>query len=167
VVISGFLNIYPEFAFGDVANKLHTEPMIFQLSVILIAFIGHSGPSLLFATDSRGWVEEDCSGATFHIIKSEAASAGQELVLRLGTAGIPLGAYLQGIQGDDWLVAEGKRCSSLNNCEEASQAKIRLNQMKGSMKHVSGKYALDLGGHHFEGEFVVKYRKRNPPPICE
>jgi hypothetical protein len=72
----------------------------FRLSVILIAFIAHTAPSPLFATGSKGWVEEDCSGATFHIIKSNAF-AGQELVLRLNTAGVPLGAYLQGVQGDD------------------------------------------------------------------
>ena len=140
--------------------------MRFHLSVILIALISCTAPSLLFATGSKGWVEEDCSGATFHIIKANA-SAGQELVLRLHTAGVPLGAYLQGIQGDDWLVAQGKRCSNVGKCEEASLTKIRLNVMKGSMKHVSGGYALDFGGQHLEGQFVVKYQKHNPPPICE
>ena len=140
--------------------------MRFHLSVILIAFIAHTVPSLLFSTGPKGWVEEDCSGATFHIIKTNV-SAGQELVLRLHTAGVPLGAYLQGVQGDDWLVAQGKRCSNVGKCEEASLTKIRLNVMKGSMKHVSGGYALDFGGQHLEGQFVVKYQKHNPPPICE
>ena len=87
--------------------------------------------------------------------------------MRLSTQRVPLGAYLQGVQGDDWLVAEGKRCSNVGKCEEASRAKIRLNEMKGSMKHVLGEYALDFGSQHLEGQFVVKYRKHNPPPICE
>jgi hypothetical protein len=140
--------------------------MTFHLSVILIAFIAHIAPSFLFARGSKGWVEEDCSGATFHIIKTNA-SADQELVLRLSTAGVPLGAYLQGVQSDDWLVAQGRLCSSVGKCEEASRAKIRLNVMKGSMKHVSGEYALDFGSQHLGGQFVVKYQKHNPPPICE
>jgi hypothetical protein len=38
--------------------------------------------------------------------------------------------------------------------------------MKRSMRKVSGKYAVDFDGQHLEGQFVVKYRKHNPPLMC-
>jgi hypothetical protein len=97
--------------------------------------------------------------------KIEGLSAGQELVLRLNTGNLPWWALAT---GDQWWDARGKRCSAADNCEEATQARIWLDKTKGSWKRVSGKFAVDLGGQHLEGELVVNYRKHKGPPfICE
>jgi hypothetical protein len=136
------------------------------LRFVVVALIVQFSPSISFAAGAKGWVQEDCYASTFHLRKNDYASAGQELILRLHTQTVPLGAYLQGVQGDEGFVAEGKRCSASGNCEEATHAKIWLNPMKGNMRHISGRYAVNFGGQHLEGEFVVKYRKPNPQLIC-
>ena len=61
------------------------------LRFVVVALIVQTSPSILFALSAKGWVEEDCGGATFHIGKNDRASAGGELVFRLPTHGIPFG----------------------------------------------------------------------------
>jgi hypothetical protein len=134
---------------------------------VVVALIVQISSPILLASGASGWVEEDCSGATFHIRENTHASAGRELVFRLRTDDVPLGAYLQGVLGDEGLNVQGKRCLGIDSCEEGVQAKIWLHQMKRRLKKVSGKYAVDFDGQHLEGQFVVKYRKHNPPVRCE
>jgi hypothetical protein len=140
--------------------------MTLYLRFVVVALTVQICSPILFASDASGWVEEDCSGATFHIRENTHASAGQELVFRLRLDGIQLGAYW-GVLGEQGLDVQGKRCSGIDSCEEGVQAKIWLHQMKRRLKKVSGKYAVDFDGQHLEGQFVVKYRKHNPPVECE
>jgi hypothetical protein len=142
--------------------------MAVYLRFLLLVLISQYSPSSISAVaDAKGWVEEDCSDATFHITKNITTSPGQQLVLRLNTGNIPLGAFLQGSQRDASLVVQAKECPRVGSCEEATQAKIWLNAMTGSMKRISGRYAVDFGDRHLRSQFVVKYRKHKPVPICE
>jgi hypothetical protein len=114
------------------------------------------------ADDATGWFEGDCSGTTFHIAFA-GASPGEYLALRLNS-GTPLAAPL--FEGAGWLDVQGNRCLGADKCEAATRAKIWLNQTKGT-KRIFGKYSVNFGGEHLEGQFRVKYRRRNPPAICE
>jgi hypothetical protein len=138
--------------------------MRIRLRFLLIACVLQASHSISAAADSKGWFEEDCSGTTFQIAKFAGASPGQYLVLRL-SSGTLLATSL--FEGAGWLNVEGKRCSGVDKCEDATQAKIWLSETKGSTKRVLGKYAAEFGGQHVEGQFRVKYRRKNPPAICE
>ena len=59
------------------------------------------------------------------------------------------------------------RCSVDGKCEDATNAKIWLNKGQGKIKRISGRYTVDFGGQHIEGQFVVNYRKHQNPLICE
>jgi hypothetical protein len=132
---------------------------------LLIALMIQASHSISAAADdAKGWFEEDCSGTTFKIAKVVGASPAQYLVFRL-SSGTPLAARL--FEGAGWLNVAGKRCSGVGKCEDDTQAKIWLNETKGNAKRILGKYAAELGGQHLEGQFRVKYRRKNPPAICE
>jgi hypothetical protein len=136
-----------------------------HISLLLLVCMLLAGHSIAVAADSaKGWFEEDCSGTTFQITKFATASPSQYLVLRL-SSGTPLATSL--FEGAGWLNVQGKRCSGVGKCEDAAQAKIWLNETKGSTKRVSGKYEAEFSGEHLEGRFRVKYRRKNPPAICE
>jgi hypothetical protein len=137
--------------------------MTVPLRILLIATMLQGSHSISAAADAKGWFEEDCSGATFQIAKFAGASPGQYLVLRLAS-GSPLAASL--FEGAGWLDVEGKRCSGVGKCEAGTQAKIWLSKTKGS-KRISGKYTVNFDGRSLEGQFRVKYRRKNPPAICE
>jgi hypothetical protein len=139
-------------------------------AALAIALLFCWPPSSLLA-DATGWVEQGCTFTIFHITKN-ALPVGQELILRLHTeltplGVLPLGAYLQGPQANTLLTVQGERCFRAGNCDEASRAAIWLDAMKGNVKSIYGRYAVDVGGQHVEGRFVVKYRKIKPLGICE
>jgi hypothetical protein len=137
--------------------------MTFCLRFLLIACMLQAGHSIsLAADDAKGWFEEDCSGTTFQIATFAGASQGEYLVLRLSSSHLAAPLF----EGAGWLDVQAKRCLGADKCEATAQAKIWLNQTKGT-KRISGKYAIDLSGEHLEGQFTVKYRRRNPPAICE
>ncbi|HTA48145.1 MAG TPA: hypothetical protein VK930_01730 [Verrucomicrobiae bacterium] len=133
-----------------------------HLRFLLIALMLHASHSFMAADDAKGWFEGDCGGTTFQIEKFASASPVQNLVLRLTSQ---LAAPL--FEGAGWLDVQAKRCSGVGKCEDATQAKIWLNETKGRSKRISGKYTVDFGSQHFEGRFRVKYRRKNPPAICE
>ena len=76
--------------------------MTLYLRFVVIALIVQISSPILFASGASGWVEEDCTGATFHIRENTHASAGQELVFRLPLDGIRLGAHW-GVLGEQGL----------------------------------------------------------------
>ncbi len=136
----------------------------FKAAVFLLMF--ELSPAALPAASSNGWFQDDCGGTTFHITENDGPYAGQEIVFRLnrGSPGPPLGAYLT---GTDWFEVEGKRCSKPDKCVQATKAKLWLDDGKGKIKHVSGKYLIDLGGQHFEGWCLVVNRKHKGVFLCE
>jgi hypothetical protein len=139
--------------------------MTVHLRFLLIACTLQAAQSISVAADGvKGWFEEDCSGAAIHLDKFKGAPQGQYLVLRFNS-GSPLPIYL--FEGAGWLDVHGKRCSGLGKCEDATQAKIWLNETKGSTKRILGKYVAEFGDQHLEGQFRVKPRRKNPPAICE
>jgi hypothetical protein len=121
-------------------------------------------PSICYAGDARGWFQEDCSGAALHITKFAGNVAGEELVLRW-SSGSPLPFQL--LEGYGWVDVNGKLCSWDGKCQEASTAKVSLQNRTGSAKRISGKYAIDFAGQHLAGEFVVKFRRQKHVAICE
>jgi len=139
--------------------------MTVHLRFLLIACVLQAGHPISAAADNaKGWFEGDCSGSTFRIAKFAGAAPGQYLVLRLNSGSqLPTPLF----EGAGWLDVQGKRCLGVDSCEAATQAKIWLNETKGSIKRISGRYTIDFGGQHLEGQFRVKYRRKNPPAICE
>ncbi|MFZ0417892.1 MAG: hypothetical protein WAM04_07290 [Candidatus Sulfotelmatobacter sp.] len=138
--------------------------MTVHIRFLLIACVLQASHSISAADNAKGWFEGDCSGSTFRIAKLAGASPGEYLVLRLNS-GSPLPTPL--FEGAGWLDVQGKRCLGADKCEAGTQAKIWLNEMKGRTKRISGRYTIDFSGQHLEGQFRVKYRRRNPPDICE
>jgi hypothetical protein len=132
--------------------------------VILIALALQVSPSLLPAAHTQGWVEEACGYQEFHMTNVVGLPVGQELVLRVRDTPFPLAVRTMVAS---WWQARGQRCSSDGKCEDATQAEIWLNETKGRIKKVSGRYSVDFADQHLEGQFVVKYRDMKPPPRCE
>jgi hypothetical protein len=137
--------------------------VIFHRRFVLMAVLLLLSSSAFFAAGDRDWFETDCDGATFHFRTLDATSGGQKFVFRLSLGNLH---FIPELMGGNWLDAKGKRCSADGKCEEASQARIWLNRTKG-YKHISGRYELDLGGQHIQGQFAAKYRKHKPMLICE
>jgi hypothetical protein len=134
-----------------------------HLRFLLTALMLQASHSISAGDDAKGWFEGDCGGTTFHITKFGGAPSGQELILRL-SSGSPLPTPL--FEGAGWLDVQGKRCIGSDKCEAGTQAKIWLNQTKGT-KRISGKYTVNFSGQHLEGQFRVKYRQKKPPAMCE
>jgi hypothetical protein len=137
--------------------------MRIQVRFVLIALLFQASSASAFAADGEGYFQEDCSGTTIHITKIDDAHHGQQLIFRLSSS-LPIRLYMT--EAHVWN-AEAKRCSADGKCEEASHARVWVNEEKGKNKHISGKYEVDFSGQHLEGPFVVKYRKYKPLPICE
>jgi hypothetical protein len=130
--------------------------MMIQLRFVLIAFLLQGSSTSAFAADNKGYFQDDCDGTTIHITKID----GQQLVLQLSAHG-PLFFWYYS-EESRWWDAEGKLCSIDGKCEEATHARVWLNEEKGMNKRISGKYKVDLNGQHLEGQFVVKNRKHKP-----
>jgi hypothetical protein len=87
------------------------------------------------------------TSAAPHVTGVDGTTGGQQLVLRLSTRGIPVVSYLTGA---DWFDVHGERCSVDGKCEECTHARVWLNNGKGRIKRVSGKYEVDSSGQHLE-----------------
>jgi hypothetical protein len=139
--------------------------MTVQLRFFLIALMVQAIPSASFAGDAKGWIEEDCFGSIFHLTKIDGISISREIILRLNCgSGIPLALCMT--EADPYEV-QGKRCSGDSKCEEATKAKVWLNEGNGRTKRISGRYTVDFSGQHLEGQFMVNHRKHKKPLICE
>ena len=137
------------------------------LGFAIIAFAVQSSAPPVTASVSKGWVEQGCSEAIFHITNYDHSSNGQELVFRMGTERNPIWAWIwYGGAPEYAYPADAQRCPRVGNCEEGTQANLWFKKKK-STTHFWGRYAVDFGGQHLEGEFVVKYRQMKPLPRCE
>jgi hypothetical protein len=138
--------------------------MMIHLRFVLVTLLLQTSSASAFATDSKGYFQDDCSGTTIHITKIDRPHGGQQLVLRLNTGHLHYWYYSE---ESLWWDAEGKLCSVDGKCEEATHARVWVNEEKTTnYKRISGKYEVELNGQRLEGQFVVKYRKYKPLPIC-
>jgi hypothetical protein len=138
------------------------------LGFAIIAFVVQGSASSVTASVSKGWVEQGCSEAIFHITNYDHSSKGQELVFQMGTGGNSIWAWILYGAGPGYaFFASGQRCPRVGNCEEGTHSNLWFNQKNKGTRHIWGRYAVDFGAQHLEGEFVVKYRLMKPLPRCE
>lgn len=134
------------------------------LCVSLLIYLSlQPGASTSTLGRGTGWFDETCNSTTIHIDRVDGRCKGSELVLQLARYG-PLSLYTT---GKDWWSVQGSRCSHVNVCEQATRARIWLDAEQGKLKQLSGKYELDFGTEHLEGEFVVKFPRHKRPVNCE
>ena len=115
------------------------------------------GSSLAFAQDAKGWFEEYCDGASFHFEKFAGKLRPKEFVLW----------YRSQIRFDyytDWF--DVQVCSAAQQpCDYSAKAQMKLLQRK--KRAISGRYAVDFGGKHLEGEFRFKeHRHKHLERLC-
>ncbi len=130
-----------------------------HIRFLLIALTFQVGHSISSAQQAKGWFEEDCRGASFHIGRIAGLSGDQEPSLWMERK-FPLSGYLEG-----WWPA--LVCFGPGKCDDGIQAKIWFKEEKKSLKRLFGKYTVDFGGQHLEGSFRAKYRNNKDPGICE
>jgi hypothetical protein len=123
--------------------------------LLKIAFVMFLAASPALAQDAKGWFEEFCNGATFHLTKFTGQSGSAEIALWLET-NIPFHLYPA---GPDWV--EVKVCATGQVCDQSAKAKLQF-QERGKHR-LSGKYAVDVGGVHREGQFVIKEQRHKEP----
>jgi hypothetical protein len=115
------------------------------------------------AQDAKGWFEEYCDGATFHLTKFAGQTEWQELRFwfRTPTPGLAFRFYPMGPSWFDVLL-----CPSEEHCDESAKAKMQFQERR--KRVLSGRYVVDIKGEHKEGSFTVKERfHKHPVHICE
>jgi hypothetical protein len=126
-------------------------------------YINHWQPGI--AEPSGGWFEDDCTGTSFNINKISSAP-GERIFLRLGE-GTPGPASWVTHLGRWWAIVQGMHCSRDGECKDAKQAKALLDKVTNGTDQVSGLYTLDVGDQHFQGYFVLDYRRHPVGLTCE
>jgi hypothetical protein len=128
----------------------------------LIFFLVAAVPA--FAGEAKGWYDGCCWTTDFHFTSVPGPISEGELRMRVRIPGIQLTPA-----PDVWWSklgeVKGQWCASPDHCEDATMADIQV--LKGSKRRLWGKYIVDFKGHHLEGRFSVRYRKRVPLCICE
>lgn len=132
------------------------------LLLVIVLFLGADS---LHAAENRCFFTVDCNaGVTFHLVGIEGLQPKQELVLiSQGGAPIDWRVYLP---EKAWKDVVGQRCSGIGKCETATSARIRIESEDAKGKSVSGRYEVGSGEQHFQGQFVAKFKKHNPPTVC-
>jgi hypothetical protein len=108
----------------------------------------------------KGYVKEDCSGATFHF----PSNGSGEVVLRFDQQFFWVLSPVGG--SSEWYSVSGKKCFGDAKCQDAVKASIQFWKIKG--KHASGTYRIEFSdGYREEETFTAKSRRIKPTPICE
>ncbi len=140
--------------------------IIRNLASVVVAFFivfpAAAVPAL--AGEAKGWYDGCCEQTDFHFTSVPGAIADGELRMRVRIPRLPLVPT-----PDVWLSklgeVKGQWCVSLDSCEDVTMADIQV--QRSSKKRLWGKYVVDFNGHHLEGRFSVRFRKRVPECICE
>jgi hypothetical protein len=133
-----------------------TSAMKKSVKIAIIVFLAAS-PAL--AQNAKGWFEEFCNGATFHLTKFAGQVGSPEIALWLETK-IPFRLYPAGA---DWV--EVQVCATGQPCDQTAKAKLQFQERR---KHLLlGKYVVDLNGKHREGQFAIKQQQhKEPQHLC-
>jgi len=132
----------------------------FTLALFAFALIAVSRAP---AQDAKGWFEEYCDGATFHLTKFAGQTERRDLRFwfRIPTPGLPFRLYPLGPRWFDVLL-----CLSEGKCDESAKAKMQFQERR--KRVLSGRYVVDIEDEHKEGNFTVKERfGKHPVHICE
>jgi len=121
-----------------------------------------------FGAKTAGWLQACCDTADFRFTKFPGRAAGEELRIRISSHGANWMIYR--FLNDWWGTlgggkVTGERCNQAGECEKTTKSDLQVQKV--TMRRMFGKYVVDINGQHLEGQFVVKYRKRDPKCICE
>jgi hypothetical protein len=109
----------------------------------------------------KGSYDFGCDSYTFRLLAPRAATPHAELRLQLRWRG---GLYPPSFENSGWIGVEAKRCSSQDQCEEATKGQIRFERIR---KRITGGFRVEFANQHEEGRFKVKYHHTGPRMICE
>ena len=133
------------------------------IPLFLLAALLQVDPSMLLsAQNASGWFSPHCDGASFYLSKVDGLPSGQKLNLTMRHFALSWWNYRP---QNVWEDVNAERCFFAGKCEAATHARNWLDEGDAKDKRVSGKYDVNFGGQHLEGNFVVKYRKQDW--ICE
>jgi hypothetical protein len=126
---------------------------------VRIALFALLSVSAVSAQDARGWFEEYCDGAAFHLTSFAGRRDAQELTFWFRTQ-IPLQLYAVGTSWWDVVL-----CPSTEHCDESVGGKLEFLEFR--KKLLSGRYVVDYKGQHREGRFMLKKRThKHPEHLC-
>ncbi len=129
--------------------------IIASIWLSLIASWHQSIPPNSSAAGGSGRFVPECNGVTFYLTKVEELKVYADL------------APWWVLQSEKkWKDVSGERRSPGGKSERATNPRIWLGEGGKNSSHISGKYQVDFGGQHLEGQFVAKYRKHSPPVDC-
>jgi hypothetical protein len=135
----------------------------FVVQLALVAVLLQACPlTLLAAKAASGRFSPHCDGASFYLSKIDGLPSEQKINLNLRQHF----SWWNYRPQEVWEDVYAERCTPLGKCEAASHARIWLDKAGPKDKRVSGKYELDLGGQHLEGNFLLKYRN-DKAWLCE
>lgn len=138
--------------------------MTSRLRLALPALLLHAWcTSLLAGQPASGRFSPHCDGASFYLSKADGLSPKQNLILNIRHYALPWFVYRP---QEMWEDVHAERCDSEGKCESATHSRIWLDKGNPGDKRVSGKYEVDFGTQHLEGQFLTKYR-RDRNWICE
>jgi hypothetical protein len=108
--------------------------------------------------DAKGWFQQFCDGASFHLEKFDGDASQQELTLWFWSK-FKVEAYA----GEGWF--DVQLCPTEKTCDVTAKAKMEF--LEHRKNKVAGRYVVDVGGKHLEGGVVLKERHRkHPVHIC-
>jgi hypothetical protein len=125
------------------------------------------------ATDASGRFEVYCDGVGLFL--SHIADGPRKLVLfsRMGFPPGTMGSHYigQGRWSDAFVLPNG--CVPDGKCETIAKGKVWIdpwdteNELKPVPKRITGKYEIDLNGHHLEGRFsATEHTRKYPLRLC-
>lgn len=118
------------------------------------------------AVAGGGWFEDDCTGASFNINQIDGAP-GERVFLRIETGDPNSWRRALRLGWIGWAKVQGMHCSHDGECKDAKQAKLLLDNASKDTNQLSGQYVLDVGDQHFQGSFMLEYRKHPVRFVCE
>jgi hypothetical protein len=121
------------------------------------------------AQNAAGYFEVYCDGVGFFLAKVDGPPPPGKLFLFLGTH-FPGSPY---VPKETWTDVSVFRngCIADGKCEAFAHGKIWLDDTDLSagsdVRHISGKYEIELNGQHLRGQFALKLHDyRHTPRVC-
>lgn len=133
-------------------------------TAFLLLALSLKGNSLMAAGQDSGWFQGGCTGAEYRITKIHDLSGHQIIFMQKGPSNV-----WEFMAGEGWIPVQGMLCTSDTECKDASNAKLRVDEMNKKKNRMKGKYSLDIDGRHLEGNFVLNWKAHHDvePYICE
>jgi hypothetical protein len=128
-------------------------------SVVTLVVLAMLAPASASAQDAKGWFEEFCNGASFHLTKFAGEPGSHEMALWLESR-IAFKLYPT---GPDWVNV--LVCDVGQSCDQSATAKLQFQERRKNL--LSGRYVVDINGQRREGQFVIKQdQHKKPQHLC-